>query len=104
MEIITIHSDIVDTIRSFDVLTRSKIVRLIGLLEMREYRLGMPYSKKIAPNLYELRIKSVQNIRIFYMFHKGQIVLLHALVKNTQKLNKKDIEKATARAESVAEI
>lgn len=104
MEIVTAHSDIADIIKSFDALTKAKIVRLVALLEMKEYRLGMPYSKKITSNLYELRIKSIQNVRIFYMFHDEQIVLLHVIIKKTQKLSKKDIEKAVARAESVATI
>ena len=104
MEIVTVHPDIINTIKSFDVLTQAKIVRLTELLEMREYRLGMPYSKKIASNLYELRIKSIQNVRIFYMFHNEQIVLLHVIAKKTQKLIKKDIEKALMRAMSIAGI
>ena len=101
MEIVTVHSDIADTIKSFDAITQAKIARLVKLLEMKEYYLGMPYSKKIAPNLYELRIKSIQNVRIFYMFHNEQIVLLHVITKKTQKLSKKDIEKAVTRAKSV---
>lgn len=104
MEIVNVHSDIADTIRSFDGSTKAKIARLVDVLEMQEYRLGMPHSKKIASNLYELRIKSIQNVRIFYMFHREQIVLLHVIAKKTQKLNKKDVEKAMARAESVAQI
>lgn len=104
MEIVTIHSDIIDTIKSLDVVTQAKIARLTELLEMREYRLGMPYSKKIATNLYELRIKSIQNVRIFYMFHNEQIVLLHVIAKKTQKLSKRDIKKAIERADGVAGI
>lgn len=104
MEIVTVHSDIIDTIKSFDAVTQAKIARLTELLEMKEYRLGMPYSKKIASNLYELRIKSIQNVRIFYMFYNNQIVLLHIITKKAQKLSKKDIKKAVIRAESVAKI
>jgi len=102
MEIVTVHSDVTNTIKSFDALTQAKIVRLVALLEMKEYRMGMPYSKKIASNLYELRIKSIQNVRIFYMFYNEQIVLLNVVAKKTQKLIRKDIEKAIARAESIA--
>lgn len=45
----------------------------------------MPHSKKITNNLFELRIRGRQEIRIFYIIGKGTATLLHLFVKKTQK-------------------
>jgi len=52
----------------------------------------MPYSKKIGRNLYELRVVSTQNVRIFYTFYQGNIVLLYAVYKKTQRIDRKDLD------------
>src|SRR5258708_3561755 len=58
-----------------------------------------PLSKKIEPGLFELRIRRGSDIlRIFYMFDKGQIIiLLHLFVKKTQKIPRKELEIARKR-------
>ena len=75
-----------------DKQTRSKVTRLIDLLCMKEYHLGMPYSKMIESQLYELRISGRHNIRIFYTFHDDRIVLLHVISKKTDKIPLRDLE------------
>lgn len=97
MEITNIHPDINKFIESLDISTNSKLVKTIQLLAIEEYHLGMPYSKKIESNLYELRIKNTQNIRVFYTFNNNAIVLLHIVNKKSQKLIKKDLETARKR-------
>jgi len=72
-------------------------MRMIELLEIKEYHLRMPHSKKIERDIYELRILVNPSVRIFYTFHNGSIVLLHAIKKQRQKLAKKDTKTARAR-------
>lgn len=97
MEIVYFHPDIKTFIESFDVETSADIFGAFDLLKSMGYKLGMPFSKKIASGMYELRIQGIHNIRIFYTFHQGYIVLLHAVEKKTQKLKLKDLSTANKR-------
>lgn len=97
MEVISIHTDIQKFIRTLDDKTTHQIIRIFELLEFQGYRLGMPYSKKIEKDLYELRIKSTKNIRIFYTFYNDKIYLLHIINKEKQKLLSSDISTAKRR-------
>lgn len=72
--------------------TIAKILRAIDLLEQFGRNLQMPHSKKIKKNLFELRIHGQQEIRIFYTFHRQQIILLHGFVKKSQKAPQKEIK------------
>lgn len=97
MKVNLIHEDIKRFITNLDHQSHAEVLRILELLEDKGHEIRMPYSKKIDKNIYELRIKSVQNVRIFYSFHKDKIFLLHAIIKQKQKLSKKDIEKAIHR-------
>lgn len=77
--------------------TQSKTIHLINLLELYGNTLGMPHSKRLDKNLFELRIRGKQEIRILYCFKKGEILLLHAFKKQTQKTPRKELETALKR-------
>lgn len=77
---------------TLEKLTISKFSKLTNLLEEFGNLLSMPYSKKISRNLFELRIRGKQEVRIFYTFQNGNAVLLHGFVKKTQKTPRKEIE------------
>lgn len=76
---------------------RSKAHGYIILLANNGPRLTYPYSKKVGPNLFELRIKGREAVRIFYCFYKNQIYLLHAFRKKSQKLPPREIKTAIDR-------
>ncbi len=97
MQIAYFHPDIKDFFNTLEDKVSAKVSNTVQLLSMKEYHLSMPYSKKIEKDLYELRISSLQNIRVFYTFNKGQIVLLHAINKKTQKLELNDLKTARNR-------
>ncbi|MDO8575434.1 MAG: type II toxin-antitoxin system RelE/ParE family toxin [bacterium] len=80
------HKDIKSFLNSLEKAVKAKVDSMIIILSVEEYHLSMPYSKKIEKGIYELRILNLQNIRIFYTFYEGQIVLLYACNKKTQKL------------------
>lgn len=84
-------------IKSFDEKTVSKIGREIDLLEKHGPFLGMPHSKKLAKDLYELRVRGRQEVRIIYGFINKTIYLLHAFLKKTQKTPPKEINTAGGR-------
>lgn len=97
MDIQYVHRDIEVFLDSLEKSTRAKVNRLIRLLSEKEYRLAMPYSRKLGKDLYELRARSGQNIRVFYTFFRNRIVLLHIVSKKTQRLEKQDLETARTR-------
>jgi len=97
MEILYAHDDIETFLEHLEKKSFGRVMRMIELLGIEEYHLGMPYSKKIEKDLYELRILVNPSVRIFYTFHNDSVVLLHAIKKQRQKLSKKDIETARAR-------
>ena len=80
--------------RGLEKPTISKYTRLTDLLEKFGSQLPMPYSKKINNQLFELRIRGQQEVRIFYTTHKGQLILLHGFIKKTQKTPVREIETA----------
>lgn len=57
----------------------------------------MPDSKRLEKDLYELRIRSIESIRIFYTFFENQIILLYAIHKKSQELKYKDLSTARQR-------
>ena len=97
MNIIFFNSDINKFIESLDKSTHSKILRHLKFLETYGPQLTMPYSKPIAKNLFELRTKGQQEIRLFYCFYKNQIVILHGFIKKSQKTPPKEINLALKR-------
>jgi len=84
-------------ISSLDVSTRAKTMRIIDLLELYGNRLSLPYSKKITRQLYELRVRGRNHIRIIYSFMGNDILLLHGFKKKTSKIPKKELELARSR-------
>ena len=79
-----------------DLKMRAKIFRMVELLELKGNDLREPYSKKIAEDIYELRVKQGTDItRILYFFVAGKkIILTNGFVKKSDKTPKNEIEKA----------
>ncbi|MBU0569907.1 type II toxin-antitoxin system RelE/ParE family toxin [Patescibacteria group bacterium] len=84
-------------IKSLDSSTIAKVAHEIDLLEKHGPFLGMPHARKLCKELYELRIRGKQEIRIIYLFFKRNIYLLHAFKKKKQKTPRKEISTAKKR-------
>lgn len=97
MKVRYVHPNVETFLLLLERSARTKLTRLLELLLERKQQLGMPFSKNLGGGLYELRILGTHNIRVFYAFHKSDIVLLHGMSKKTQKLAKRDIETARQR-------
>lgn len=97
MESFFINSQIKKSVYSLNKPTVSKIIKSTDLLEIYGKNLGMPYSKKISQNLYELRIRGQQEVRIFYCFHQNKIIFVHYIIKKSQKTPQQDIQTALER-------
>src|SRR3989344_7617969 len=101
MNVKTIDQKVDDFIKNLEKPTISKYIRMTNLLEKFGNLLAMPYSKKIADNLFELRIRGKQEVRVFYTFHQDQALLLHGFVKKTQKTPLREIETAQAKLKTL---
>ena len=78
-------------IKNLDKSVQVQILLYLDLLEENGQSLRMPYSKSLGKGLFELRIISKVQIRIFYCFHKDTIYLLDIVTKKTQKLSPDEI-------------
>lgn len=88
-------------IKSLDSSTIAKVSSEVDLLKIHGPFLGMPHSKKITSDLYELRIRGKQEVRIIYAFLEKDIYLLHAFKKKTQKTPQKEMITALKRFKSL---
>jgi len=64
----------------------AKTLRTIDLLEHFGPELGMPHSKKIRGQLFELRVRGRQEVRLLYVFHKNSITILSGFIKKQQRI------------------
>ncbi len=81
--------------------TAAKVFRTLNLLETYGPDLGMPHSRKMASQLYELRIRGQVELRIFYAFHRQTIILLNAFQKKSQKTPSRELKTAQERLEQL---
>lgn len=91
---IKITKHVEEFIGSLEKQTIAKTLRTIDLLGHFGHKLSMPHSKKVAKQLFELRVRGKQEVRIFYKLEGSTAVLLHAFVKKSQKTPKKELKTA----------
>ncbi len=101
MEIKNFTADIDKFLDNLEKDTKSKVAQLFDMLEMFGSEIGMPYSKSLGNGLFELRISSKVSIRIIYCFHKNYVILLHAFIKKSDKIPKKELDLAKRRQKNI---
>ncbi len=74
--------------------TRAKVAIALSILGELGHDIRQPYSKKITKNIFELRAKDDQLVRLFFGYKNGKIFVLHGFIKKTQKTPRNEIEKA----------
>lgn len=88
---------VVEFLDSLPINTRAKMVRLIDLLSKKGVLLKEPYTKKVKGKIREIRAKDKEGaVRVLYFTGK-KFILLHGLIKKTNKTPKGDIEIAEKR-------
>lgn len=87
---------VIKFLEDLDLKMRAKALKEIELLEEFGSNLREPHVKYIDKGIYELRVKTGNNIsRIFYFFFtKENIILTNGFIKKTQKTPNNEIEKA----------
>ena len=84
-------------LKSLDDDLATKVFGLLEVLNELGVHLGPPKLKKITKEIYELRIVGKISVRIFCSFLKDEIYILNAFIKKSQKIPKKELEKAIYR-------
>lgn len=87
----------VEFVLSLPVTVRGKSASTIDLLKKHGRNLGMPHSKKIHKDLYELRVKGKIEARLIYGILSGKAYLIHGFIKKSNKTPKKEIDTALKR-------
>lgn len=77
--------------------TYARVLKSITMLCNFGPFIRMSYSKKISANLYELRTKGVESVRIFYTRVGGKYFLVHVFKKKSQKIPPKELKIALDR-------
>ncbi len=97
MDVHFIDSRVVRFIYSLDKSTFAKVMRVVDLLKKYENNLRMPYSRPIKDGLYELRTRGTHEVRLFYIFYKSNVIILHGYVKKADKIPDKEFHTAMMR-------
>ncbi|OIO29822.1 hypothetical protein AUJ22_00750 [Candidatus Nomurabacteria bacterium CG1_02_31_12] len=92
-----LRDDIYTFLLSLDDVTTAKIINSLELLDELGEQIRPPRSKKVIKDIYELKIVSNLSVRIFFTFYKGEIWILHAFIKKSQKIPKKELDVAVYR-------
>lgn len=88
-------------IKSLDEQTIAKVAHEIDLLEKHGAYLGMPHSRKLTSNLFELRIRGRVEVRMLYAFIRKDMYLLSVFKKKQQKTPRKELNTALQRLKSL---
>jgi phage-related protein len=86
-------------IDSLEVKSQARIAKTLDLLEEFGIELGMPYTRYLEKQLWELRIREGRNrYRIIYFLHTERtFILLHGFSQKTDAVSRADIEIARNR-------
>ena len=87
---------VIEFLDSLNIKMRTKVLRMVHLLEQNGNELREPYSKHLEDGIFELRMELGSDItRVLYFFVVDKkVVLTHGFVKKTQKTPKAQIELA----------
>lgn len=96
MKVIYLY-DVFEFTRTLQKHTYPRVLKTITLLRNFGYFLRMPYSKRILKDLYELRIRGEQEVRIFYTIAGDEAFLIYGIIKKSDKIPRKDLEVALKR-------
>ena len=90
---------VAEFIDSLEIKPQARIAQTLDLLEEFGIELGMPYTKYLEKQLWELRIRVERNrYRIIYFLHTEKtFILLHGFTKKTSAVSRADIETAKNR-------
>ena len=84
-------------LESLEKKLKENVLQALILLSDYGHTLRMPDSRSLGNGLFELRIKEMGNIRVFYTFKNNGIWILHAFNKKTNKTPIRELRYARRR-------
>jgi phage-related protein len=102
-EIIYYSEALQEEISALPVGIQARYIHLTERMCIYGANLGMPHTKAMKNGLFEMRTKSKEGIgRVFYCtLVNKRIVMLHSLLKKTQKMPSKELKIAISRMNEV---
>ena len=93
-------------IDGLEEVTQSKILRIVMAIQTYGLQAILPHVKKLSGTpLWEIRILGKDNIRIFYIVHHlDTVILLHGFIKKKQKTDFREIDIAVRRYEEIKNL
>jgi|SRR3989338_1235129 len=82
--------------------TGSRVDRGLSLLKEHGRLLPPPDSKKVGKELFELRIRSTIQIRLFYGFSGDLALIVHGFIKKSDKIPLRELRLAHRRFSELA--
>ncbi len=81
---------------SLDLKMRAKLFRVFDILEHNGPNTRMPYSEYLEDGIFEIRAKQGTNITrvLYFFFLEKKIILTNGFAKKTQKIPRKELNKA----------
>ncbi len=82
----------------------SHFIHIVEMIEEFGPKLGAPYTKPFGKGLFEIRARGKEGIgRSFFCMVKGkEVIILHSLIKKSQKTPAKEISVALKRLKDVS--
>ena len=97
------NAKVTEQLEAWPVGIRARFLRIAELMQMYGPDIGMPHTKAMGAGLFEVRAKGREGIgRAFYCTLVGErIMILHAIIKKTDKTPARELAKARARQKEV---
>lgn len=92
---------VAEFIENQNIQIKTKFGKLVRLLINNGPFLNPSQSKKLANNLYELRVSGKDPIRVFYTSKGGVYYLLHVFMKKSQKTPARELKLSIDRMKDI---
>ena len=90
-------------IRLFPIGIQTNLTYILELIEELGPNLGKPHTAPLGKGLFEIRAKGKEGIArsFFCTIQEQELVILHSIIKKSQKAPKKDLDLAKKRMKEV---
>lgn len=97
------NAKVAEQLEAWPVGIRAGFLRIAELMQIYGPDIGMPHTKAMGAGLFEVRAKGREGIgRAFYCTLVGErIVILHAIIKKSDKIPVRELAKARARQKEI---
>jgi phage-related protein len=96
MEVIYAGDWIQEFIKNQDSVTWARVAKIVSRLQTYGHDIGLPFSRSLGDGLFELRTVGKKQVRLIYIFNQDRVCILHAFLKKTGRIPKREIEYAKA--------